>query len=31
MDYFYIGLIISFGVLSLGLIKLSEKLMEGEE
>lgn len=31
MDYVYVGLIIGFGILSFGLIKLSEKLMEGEE
>ena len=31
MDYLYIGLMVGFGFLSLGLIKLSEKLMESEE
>jgi hypothetical protein len=31
MDYVYVGLMVGFGILSLGLIKLSEKLMENEE
>jgi hypothetical protein len=31
MDYLYTALMVGFGILSLGLIKLSEKLMENEE
>jgi len=30
-DLVFIALMIGFGILSLGLIKLSEKLMENEE
>ena len=31
MDYLYAGLMIGFGILSLGFIKLAERLMENEE
>jgi len=31
MDLIYIGMTVAFGLLSLGFIRLSEKLMEDEE
>lgn len=31
MDYVYVGLALAFGLLSLGFVKLAEKLMESEE
>ena len=31
MDYAYVGLMLGFGLLSFGFIKLAEKLMESEE